>query len=168
MRKWALLVVVLSAAVVAPGCGAGEDAKAVITLDGSPRFPDDEGIVTSVSRMQLTLDGRRTYRVSKDLRSFSALDLSIIPLLHHKDQYVQVGVEGQTVVWIGRIANVVVTSTKRVFYVGELVRTEGQKLVMRDGTVLTLDKSVAAPTGTGRVQAQIDPEKHAVVQIVLQ
>lgn len=133
-----------------------------IALDGSPRFPDDEGVVTRVSANGLTLDGRRSYDVSENLRSFSALDLSIQPLVRSRGQYAQVGLDGNSVVWLGRIAAVVRTPAPTVFYVGRLARIDKGRAIFREGTVLRLAAGVVAPSGAERVQAEIDPTAHTV------
>ena len=142
-------------------------------LDGSPRVPDDEGVVTAldVDGMSLTLDGERSYQVSEQLRSFSALDLSIQPLADVDGAYVQVGVDGQTIVWVGRIARIVPSDPPRVYYVGRLARIEdsedGRRAVFREGTVLTLGDSVEPPAGSTDqiLQVEIDPTAHRVVAL---
>ena len=144
-----------------------------MVLDGSPRIADDEGIVTAldVDGLSLTLDGKRSYQVSEQLRSFSALDLSIQPLADAKDAYVQVGLDGRTVVWLGRIARVVPTDPPRVYYVGRFTRVEdsdeGRRIVFGEGTVLALGDGVEPPAGAdGEIlQAEIDPAARRVVAL---
>lgn len=166
---------VVAGALLAPLGGAaacgGEETEAPVVLDGSPRFADDEGIVTAldVDDRTLTLDGKRSYQVSDNLRSFSALDLSIQPLADAANAYVQVGLEGRTVVWLGRIAKVVPTDPPRVYYVGRLrsieSTDEGRRVVFGEGTVLELADGVEPPEGSDGelVQAEIDPVAHRVV-----
>lgn len=153
-------------------CGDGETTAPVV-LDGTPRIPDDEGVVTAldVEGLSLTLDGKRSYQVSEQLRSFSALDLSIQPLADAKDAYVQVGLDGETVVWLGRIAKVVPTKPPRAFYVGRFTRIEdsddGRRAVFGEGTVLQLSDGVEPPAESeGQVvQAEIDPAVHRVIAL---
>lgn len=121
--------------------------------------------------MSLTLDGERSYQVSEQLRSFSALDLSIQPLADAQDAYVQVGLDGRTIVWLGRIAKVVPTDPPRVFYVGRFTRVEdtdaGRRIVFGEGTVLALADGVEPPPESdGQVlQAEIDPAAHRVIAL---
>ena len=144
-----------------------------MVLDGTPRIADDEGVVTAldVDGRSLTLDGKRSYQVSDQLRSFSALDLSIQPLAGAKDAYVQVGLDGRTVVWLGRIAKLVPTDPPRAFYVGRFSRVEdsdeGRTVVFGEGTVLALADGVEPPAGAeGQVlQAEIDPSAHRVIAL---
>lgn len=165
-----LLLAVTAFGVVA--CGGGE-TKSPVVLDGSPRFPDDEGVVTAldVEGLSLTLDGERSYQVSEQLRSFSALDLSIQPLAGAKDAYVQVGLDGRTVVWLGRVAKVVPTKPPRVFYVGRFARVEdsedGRRVVFREGTVFALAEGVEPPAeAVDKVlQVEIDPAAHTVIDL---
>lgn len=162
----------LAAAALVPACG-GEETTAPVVLDGSPRIPDDEGVITAldVEGLSLTLDGKRSYQVSEQLRSFSALDLSIQPLADAKDAYVQVGLDGRTVVWLGRIAKVVPTDPPRVFYVGRFTRIEdaedGRRAVFGEGTVIPIADGVEPPPDSvGKVlQVEIDPAAHRVIAL---
>ena len=124
-----------------------------------------------VEGLSLTLDGKRSYQVSQELRSFSALDLSIQPLAEAQDAYVQVGLDGRTVVWLGRISKVVPTDPPRAFYIGRFSRVEdsddGRRVVFGEGTVLALADGVEPPAGAeGQVlQAEIDPAAHRVIAL---
>ena len=172
LRPIAVTALAIALAIGSVACSQEEEA-APIALDGSPRLPDDEGVVTAldVDSLSLTLDGKRTYQVSEGLRSFSALDLSIQPFADAEDAYVQVGLEGRTVVWMGRIAKVVPTDPPRVFYVGRFTRiedsAEGRRVVFGEGTVLAVGEGVEPPAGAeGQVlQAEIDPAAHRVVAL---
>lgn len=163
----------LVTALLGAACGRGEETTAPVVLDGSPRTADDEGVITAldVPGRTLTLDGERSYQVSEQLRSFSALNLSIQPLADAKGAYVQVGLDGRTVVWLGRIAQVVPTKPPRVYYVGRFGRVEdsedGRRVVFGEGTVLALADGVEPPAGAeGEVlQAEIDPAAHRVVAL---
>lgn len=144
-----------------------------MVLDGSARVADDEGVVTKLDLegKSLTLDDERSYQVSEQVRSFSALDLSIQPLADAEGAYVQVGLDGETVVWLGRIAKVVPTKPPRVFYVGRFTRIEdsdkGRRVVFGEGTVLSVADGVEPPEGAeGQiVQAEIDPAERRVTAL---
>ncbi|MBV8960593.1 MAG: hypothetical protein JO087_17625 [Actinobacteria bacterium] len=153
----------LATAVLVAACGGG--GVKPIALDGSPRFPDAEGVVTSVTVKKITLDGGRTYDVSRKLQSFSTYTMETVPLLQRKGQYVQIGLHGHTMVWIGTIGAPVPQKPPVVFYLGRLVRIDGSRLVFRDGTVLRLGPSVTSPTKSGLVRVEIDPSQHAVRQV---
>ena len=144
--------------------GSGSD----FALDGSPRIPDDEGIVTAVDLESVTLDGERTYDVERDLRSFSAIDLSTVPLLFTEGQYVQVGVDGDTLEWIGAIAKPLAAEQEPfVLYAGELEAVDGDALVFDNGTVLRLADAVEASSFVGEgVRVSIDPDTKTVTEVV--
>ncbi|HUQ39457.1 MAG TPA: hypothetical protein VM030_04835 [Acidimicrobiales bacterium] len=151
--------VLLAVALLFGGCGGGgDDAPARLVLDGRPRYPDDQGVVTRVSRTSITLAGARTYRVSPKLQSFSTMDLSTQPLLQRKGQYVQVGLDGTTMVWIAGVAKVLPGTPPRVFYVGTLKRLDGKgNAVFADGTVLRLGAGVTPSPPKGSATVEIDP-----------
>ena len=154
----AAAVATIIAALGAAACG-GEDEPA-IALDGSPRVPDAEGIVVEVSDDEIVLDGDRKFEVSDDLLAFSTYTLEAIPLAQRKNQYVQVGLDGDTVEWLALIA---APLEDRVYYTGELEEIDGDQLIFADGTVLTLDGGVKPPADSGQMRAVIDPKKRAVV-----
>lgn len=172
LSRWAIALLLVFSGSALAACGGGESAPSVV-LDGSPRLPDDEGVVTAldIDGLTLTLDGKRAYEVSEELRSFSALDLSIQPLANAKDAYVQVGLDGRTVVWLGRIAKLVPTEPPRAFYVGRFSRVEnsegGRRAVFGEGTVLALADGVEPPPeAEGQVlQVEIDPASHTVIAL---
>ena len=137
-----------------------------IALDGSPRFPDQEGVVQTVDVHHIALDGGRTYKVSGKLQSFSTYTLETLSLLQRKGQYVQIGVHGGTMTWISSIGAVVPLQPPVVFYNGRLLRTDGShRLIFRDGTVLRLGAGVTSPVPSGFVTAQIDPRQHVVLKV---
>ena len=150
------------------GCSKGGDDRVV--LDGSPRHPDVEGVVDAVTVDQITLDGGREYKVSPELQSFSTYDLAASPLLSRKGQYVQLGLSGKTAQWMAGIGVVVRApgADPVVFYNGELVETDGDEVVFRDGTVLSLAKGVKPPVETGALRAEINPVTHKVRRLSLQ
>lgn len=160
---------VLVLLAIVPGLlGACGQDKPTVRLDGSPRFPDDEGIVTSVDDApgqgrRVTLDGVRTYAVSDRLRSFSTYDLRLEPFRNRLNQYVQVGLDGDTVMWMAGVAAVVPGDPPRVFYSGRLKEVDGKgRAIFADGTVLTLAPDVRPPAAQGFVQAEIDARAHRV------
>ncbi|MFP5325984.1 MAG: hypothetical protein ACLGHT_00705, partial [Acidimicrobiia bacterium] len=119
-------------------CGGGDDGPAV-ALDGSPRVPDAEGVVTEVTDDEIVLDGKRTFDVADDLMAFSTYTLEAVPLAQRKGQYVQVGLDGETVEWLALIGEPL---EGRVYYTGEIDEINGEQIVFADGTVLTLGSGV--------------------------
>lgn len=160
-----LSALVLATALLASACGGG--GVKPIALDGTPRFPDAEGVVTSVSVNNITLDGGRTYSVSRKLQSFSTYTLETVPLLQRKGQYVQVGLHGKTMVWISTIGAPVPQNPPVVFYLGKLVKVDQGRLVFRDGTVLRLGPAVTTPAQSGLVRVEIDPSRHVVRSVAI-
>jgi hypothetical protein len=159
--------VIVAVLLALTGCNGG--GKPRLVLDGSPRLPDAEGVVEQVSLERITLDGGRSYAVSKELASFSTYDLAPVPMLHRQGQYVQLGLDGTKVAWMAGIGVVVQLpgTAPVVFYNGYLVRVEGERAVFRDGTVLRLERGVESPRPSGQLRAEIDPEAHAVRALVL-
>jgi hypothetical protein len=135
-----------------------------VALDGTPRRPTDQGIATKVSRSSLTLDGRRAYKVSPDLQSFSTYSLATTPLAEKQGQYVEIGARGGTVYWIASIADVL--GGKTVYYTGRLRRIEKSgDAVFADGTVLRLAPPLRRSALRGQVVARIDAQVHEVVEL---
>jgi hypothetical protein len=151
-----LLVVVLAGA-------CAKDEGPVVVLDGRARRPDAEGVVDQVSRSQLTLDGHR-YAVSAKLQAFSTYTLQAVPVLARRHQYVQVGLDGDTVEWLAAYGAVVRApgAEPTVYYTGVFRRMEGGRAVFRDGSSLRLAGGIAVPRAGTRVRADIDPERHEV------
>ena len=171
-RRLASFVLLLALAFGA--CGGGDD-RAGIALDGSPRVPDEEGVVASIADdfSTLTLDGGRTFEIPDDVQSFATVDGSTQPLRRRVGQYVQLGVDGRTVRWVAGIAAVVDGPTGRVvYYTGTLRDAVGRRLDFADGTVLQLDDAAdpgAVEAAVGRrVLASIDPARHVVVGLAEQ
>jgi hypothetical protein len=166
--RWAR--VVLAAFVVSAvlgACGGGSSHRVV--LDGSPRYPDREGVVTDVSLTALTLDGRDRFTIDRNLQCFSTYTLESVPLLGRKNQYVQLGVKGNKVTWLASFAAVVHLPDKPpvVFYNGTLVRIDSEhRAIFRDGSVLRLAAGVSAPKAIGLVRAEIDPATQRVMALV--
>lgn len=156
--RWIAASLALLAACSSGGGGAS------LKLDGSPRRPDDQGVATEVGRERIVLDGERSYSVSAQLKSFSTQTLETVPLITRKGQYVQVGLDGETVIWIAGIAGVIPSKPPRVHYQGTLVRVDGSDAVFKDGTVLRLAKRVDRPK-PGAYTVLIDPGAHLVVDL---
>ena len=146
--------------------GGGDDR---LVLDGSPRFPDVEGVVERISVDRITLDGGRSYDVASDLASFSTYDLAATPMLHRKGQYVQLGVDGDTAEWMAGIGVVVRAPGKApvVYFNGSLQTVHDGRAIFRNGTVLTLAKGVKSPIEAGTHRAEIDPSRHVVRALVV-
>jgi hypothetical protein len=164
IRRRLLLVLLLLLA----GCSrGGEDDK--FALDGSPRFPDAEGVVEEISLDRITLDGGRRYKVSEDLASFSTYDLSTTPMLHRKGQYVHLGLDGDTATWMAGIGVVVRAPGKPpvVYYNGYLLKIDDGRAIFRNGTVLRLADGVKSPADAGLLRAEIDPARHRVRALVI-
>ena len=162
-----LLAAMMAAVLVVGACSGGDDDGRVV-LDGSPRFPDVEGVVEEISLERITLDGDRSYKVAKDLNSFSTYDLGPTPLLHRKGQYVQLGLDGDTAEWMAGIGVVVRAPDKPpvVFYNGYLLHVDDGQAVFRNGTVLRLADGVKSPAPQGGLRAEIDPDRHLVRALV--
>lgn len=161
MRRAAGLVA-LALALLA-GCGGGGGGPRPLALDGRPRYPNAEGVVEAVTVKSIRLAGGRTYKVSPKLQSFSTTTLETLPLLQRKGQYVQVGVHGDTVVWIANVGAILPVAPPAVYYQGTLIRADAQgRLVFRDGTVLQTTPGVRSPVPNGLVRAEIDPSSHRV------
>ena len=137
----------------------------MVDLDGSPRYPSDEGVVTAISFERITLDGRRTYEVSRDLRAFSTVTRELEPMLSRRGQYVQVGLDGDTMVWMAGIAAVVPTTPAAVYYVGRMVSVQDNRAVFSDGTVLRLAPGVGERERR-RFRARIVLARHVGVELV--
>jgi hypothetical protein len=150
------LVVLVLLAVATSGCRRGGEEASGVVLDGRPRLPDVEGVVTDVSFTELTLEGGRTYRITRDLQCFSTYTLEPLPLLGRKGQYVQLGLDGSRVVWLASIGGVLTGDEPSVYYTGSLEREEDGRLYFRDGTVFRVGDGVQVPA-PGFVQVEIDP-----------
>lgn len=151
-------VAVLVGGLLLVACRGGGDPDRLV-LDGRARFPDDEGLVTRVSVERITLDGKRTYDVSRQLQAFSTYSLQAVPLLQRQGQYVQVGLDGRTVTWLAAIGAVIESPAPLVYYTGHFLRLEKGRAVFRDGTTLALGPGLATPR-PGQAVAQLDPATH--------
>jgi hypothetical protein len=156
-------------ALVLPVCG-GDDDVVGLKLDGTPRYPDDEGVLVAVTDERITLGPgrRRTYRLSSGLQSFSTYTRQLEPVRHRRGQYVQVGLDDNTAVWVSGVAAVLPGPPTVVYYTGYLVRIDTRhRAVFQDGTVLRLASDADVPVRRGFVQAEIDPERGQVRRLVV-
>jgi hypothetical protein len=156
----------VAAALVLVLAGCGGKGRDGVSLDGSPRIADDEGIVTAVDLSSVTLDGARTYLVDDDLVSFSDIDLRPVPLLFTEHQYVQIGADGHTARWIAAVARPVMTDPPVVLYSGTVKTVDGSHLVFTNGTVLTVGDDVDVSRSRGKqVQVSLVPDTHSVTEV---
>ncbi len=161
----------LGAALLLAACGGGDDGgAAALVLDGSARIPDDEGVATTLDFEEITLDGERTYGVSDELRSFSTYTLAAEPMVNRRGQYVQVGLDGDTVVWMAGIAAVVPQpdGTDAVFYAGRLAAEpigEDGRATFVDGTTFAVSPDVELGEAGAEVLVQIDPAMRQIVAV---
>ena len=155
------LLVALAAAVFSAGCRADGGSEQV-RLDGSPRVPDEEGVVVEVSRDRLTLAGGDTYEIGEELQSFSSQTMAAVPVLQRKGQYVHIGVDGDRLVWIAAIGSVVPGAEPVVYYTGTLEGVEDGRAIFEDGTVLRVAPGVEPAIRQGPAVAEIDPVERVV------
>jgi hypothetical protein len=153
--------------VMAGACGSGDDGVGLV-LDGRARPPDAEGVVTDVSRDLITLDGDRAYAVSPDLQSFSTATLEPLPVLGRRDQYVHLGLNGNTAVWIAAVGGVLPGDPALAYYEGTVAESSADRVVFEDGTVLRLASGVAAPDPGEAVFAEIDVGTRRVRALTVQ
>lgn len=150
-------------------CSKPDSDAPVVVLDGSPRMPDDEGVATSLSTEEITLDGERTYPVSRALVSFSTYTGAVEPMLTREGQYVQIGLREQNgrqeMVWMAGIASVIDLDPPAVYYTGVLLRRSGDDLIFRDGTVIEAAEDVELPELPARVTVRIAPQDHVAVDV---
>ncbi|MEY2569080.1 MAG: hypothetical protein QOE35_3609 [Actinomycetota bacterium] len=130
-------------------------------LDGRARVPDAEGVVTAVTLRSVTLDGGRSYDVSRQLESFSVYNGAPTALLAKRGQYVQVGVRAGKVVWIQSFGTPV-GDPPAVVFTGELLSRIGSRLRFSGGATLRLADGVQPPP-VGDLECVIAPRRHAVV-----
>ena len=133
-------------------CGEGDDdggPAAFVELDGSPRPPDDAGVITGIAddNSTITIDGEVVYELHEALQSFSSLDGSTQPLRSRLGQYVHVGLEGDTAVWVAGIGAVarIDGRPQTVTYLGTIDTVDDRTITMVDGTVFDLADGVEVP-----------------------
>lgn len=164
VRVVAVALVALSALVA--GCARGGADDEGVALDGSPRLADDEGVLTAVSDESITLDGERTYRVADTALAFSTNTRQVESLQNRRNQYVQIGLDERTMVWMSGVAAIVPGDPPTVYYVGHLDRVDGERLVFHDGTVFRAAPGLDLPLKKGRVLVTIDAAAHRVIEVV--
>jgi hypothetical protein len=163
MRR--LMAALAIGALVLSACA---NDKPTVSRDGGARRPDDEGIATTLSRAQITLDGKRTYRVSDTLLAFSTYSPGKLePMTTRKGQYVQIGLDGDRVVWMAGVAAVVhlPTGDARVFYNGVLRSFGSGRAVFEDGSVFHVASGVVVPKPGRMVEVELDPSRHEAVSL---
>jgi hypothetical protein len=167
MRRLLSLAAIIPLLLLAGACGGTAEQGPSVRLDGSPRPPTDQGVVTAVSRSSLTLDAKRTYRLTPRLQSFSTSTLTVASILQRKGQYVEVGAHGRTIGWVATVAAVLPTNPPAVYYQGTLLRVVGNQAIFRDGTIFNVKAGVRGPA-KGPVLVRIDPARHVVVEMTQQ
>jgi hypothetical protein len=164
-RSLAVVLAVVLLGAVGGGCRRGDEATP-LHLDGRPRIPADEGIATALSRDRITLDGRRSYDVSPELRAFSTYTLALEPMIGRKGQYVQVGLQGDTMVWMAGVARPLdVDGERSVYYRGTFVGEERGRYAFEDGTTFAPGRGVKVPAKGRSVTVRIDARSHRIVAI---
>jgi hypothetical protein len=92
-----------------------------------------------------------------------------VPLLQRVGEYVHVGLEGDTAVWVASIADVVDgPDDDVVYYVGVAIDVVDGSLVFEDGTVLKVSSSLdlpVPPAGGVRLAVTIDTDERVVVAV---
>lgn len=165
MRRLLALALLALAPVVFTGA-CGRDGPEELRLDGSARIPDDEGVATALTHSSITLDDERTYDVSPSLRAFSSATLELEPMLGRRGQYVQIGLDGDTMVWMAGVARVIdVDGQRSAYHSGTVGGVEDGRLVFEDGTTLALSRGVDAPKAGARVTVRIDVADHRIDEI---
>jgi hypothetical protein len=156
-------LLVITSMLLAGGCSGGASAPA-ITLDGSPRFANDEGVVSAVSLTSLTLDGKRTYKVDRKMRAFDTTTLQAVPLLTRKGMFVQIGHGGRTVAWLASYTLVVSLPGRPTtsFHTGKLKAPDKGRAVFTDGSVLSVAPGIVIPRAGREARADIDVGTHRV------
>lgn len=164
------LVLVLATLALLAGCGQGQPEN--LFRHGVARFPDDEGVVTDINFDRVELRDGPVYEILKDVQSFSTYNGKVVPLLHHKGRYIQVGLdEEERVEWIAGIGLVLPGESPTVVYNGVIEKIDKSKrrIVFEDGTVLKYSASVKSfPEPGQRVKATISPPKQQIIEVVPQ
>lgn len=161
-----LRAVVLVAALASVGaCSRGGAGGAPLALDGSPRVPDAEGIA-SIARADLIEVAGKQYEVSPDLVAFSTHDLSLTPLVRWQGSYVQIGLRGDTVVWLAGVAGILGGDRPVAQFSGRVKAVDGAQVVLDGGTVVTLAKGVRPYPPGSFVIVRLDPITGRVRELV--
>ena len=132
-----------------------------------PRLPDDVGIVSDSTLERIELEDERTYQLREDVESFKTRSHAITALLSWEGKYVHIGLDDDKKVrWIAGIGTVS-GEPKRVYYSGVFERFERgtRRAFFEDGTVLTLNEGLAAPSGTREIVCELDPLRDVVTKL---
>ncbi len=154
---------VLLTLLVAVSCQTGPEGAE------RPRFPDDQGVVTQIDFETLKLDGKRSYKISPEVESFSTYNLKITPLLSWDQRYVHLGLDDDVVVWIAGIGNVLKRPAGDVVvYTGaRFLRIDRKRnAIFFDGTVIKIAEGVEVPPEDTITKVTIDPAKHAAIDLL--
>lgn len=131
-------------------------------------MPSDEGVVTAVTFASITLEGARTYEISKSVESFTTNEHRVTPLVHWLDRYVHLGVNKEKVaLWVAGIGIVPKgVEDHRVVYSGVFNKLDAKgRAVFADGTVLKLGPGVTPPEPGKQVLVYLDAIAKQIVQI---
>lgn len=164
LRRFQVLATIL---FVAAACAQTAPVPESI-LDTGPRVPSDEGVVTAVTFESITLEGVRTYKISKSVESFTTNEHTVTPLVHWLDRYVHVGVNKEKVaLWVAGIGVVPKGgSDPRVVYAGVFSKLDAKgRAIFADGTVLKLGPGVPPPELGKQVLVYIDPAAKQIVEL---
>lgn len=163
MRRAVLGALVGVVAALLAACGNGSTEAPVSVLDGRPRTPDVAGVVGTVDRRSMEIDGR-TYPLSAELESFSTYDGALSSIFERPGHYVHAGLDEDGVVrWvagIGRPAG----NPPQVYFASQATRVRGDVIEFSGGTVLRLAPGVKAPA-PGEVEVFIDVETDRIVEV---
>lgn len=131
------------------------------------RIPSDEGVVTAVSVLKITLDGKRTFAINRDVESFTASSHTVTALRAWKGRYVHVGLDsGRRIKWVAGLAIAPRGDHPTIFYTGKFGQYNGDYIVMQDGTAQRLARGVRPKLSTGDgVLVLIDPKVHRAVDV---
>ncbi|HVF32143.1 MAG TPA: hypothetical protein VM933_03800 [Acidimicrobiales bacterium] len=170
MRRLIALLTAAAALSASAACSQDPGPRAAsgppVRLDGSARIPDDEGVATALDRESITLDGERTYRVSDQLRSFSTYTRELEPMLGRRGQYVQIGVDDGSMVWMAGISRLVdVDGRPSAYYTGTFRGQERGRFVFEDGTTFAVVRRLEAPPEGSAVSARIDVGTRRIVEL---
>ena len=155
--------VLIAATLTLSGCN-----REPVDYSKSVRVPTDEGQVTEVDVETIQLDGKRNHPINPEVQSFSTYNGAVIPLRSWKDRYIHLGLnEDREVIWIAGIGVIDTTADPPVvrYTNGLLKKVEGRRITFADGTVLQVDKGVSIPRINFRLNANIDPKRHLVVDL---
>lgn len=171
MRRPVAGAVLCVGALLLGACSSGPPAPH-IKLDGSPRYADDEGVISKFDEntLRITIDGRRRYDISEKARVFATSTLQPVGLRGRTGQYVQVGLTKKKVVWVATFTQTVqfANTPALAFEIGTLARVDAhRRAVFRDGTVLKLAPGTRLPTKLpAKVRADIDAGTHSIRELV--